>query len=92
MPTLEAPETGPDSGSIFLVPLFTLSRLASKPGSESIRRVSVWSSCLHPKIKLETFLVGFKAYKLELKASHMLLRGLHGLHPKNEARGLSGGL
>ena len=32
---------------------------------------------LHPKIKLEIFLVGSKAYKLEVKASHMLLRGLH---------------
>ena len=47
---------------------------ASKPGSESIRRVSVG---LHPKIKPETFLVGSEAYKLEVKASHMLLRGLH---------------
>ena len=32
---------------------------------------------LHPKIKPETFLVGSEAYKLEVKASHMLLRGLH---------------
>ena len=45
-----------------------------KPGSESIRRVSVWFSS---KIKPETFLVGSEAYKLEVKASHMLLRGLH---------------
>ena len=29
---------------------------------------------LHPKIKPETFLVGSEAYKLEVKASHMLLR------------------
>ena len=46
---------------------------ASKPGSESIRRVSVWSSSKNQ----ETFLVGSEAYKLEVKASHMLLRGLH---------------
>ena len=32
---------------------------------------------LHPKMKPETFLVGSEAYKLEVKASHMLLRGLH---------------
>ena len=29
------------------------------------------------KSKPETFLVGSEAYKLEVKASHMLLRGLH---------------
>ena len=32
---------------------------------------------LHAKIKPETFLVSSEAYKLEVKASHMLLRGLH---------------
>ena len=32
---------------------------------------------LHPNIKPETFLVGSEAYKLEVKASHMLLRGFH---------------
>ena len=48
---------------------------ASKPGSESIRRVSVWSSS--KKMRPETFLVGSEAYKLDVKASHMLLCGLH---------------
>ena len=38
---------------------------------------------LHPKIKPETFLVGFEAYKLEVKASHMLLRGLHPPKPRD---------
>ena len=32
---------------------------------------------IHPKIKSETFLVGSEACKLEVEASHMLLRGLH---------------
>ena len=47
---------------------------ASKPGSESIRRVSVWSSSKNQTRDLSG---GFEAYKLEVKASHMLWRGLH---------------
>ena len=53
---------------------------ASKPGSESI---NVFLFGLHPKIKPETFLVGSEAYKLEVKASHMLLRGLHPTKPRD---------
>ena len=65
---------------------------ARKPGSESIRRVSVG---LHPKIKPETFLVGSEAYtqrpfvELRVKASDVFLCGLH---PKMRPRGFSGGL
>ena len=38
---------------------------------------------LHPKIKPETFLVGSEAHKLEVKASHMLLRGLPQPKPRD---------
>ena len=46
---------------------------ASIPGSESIRRVSVWFSSKNQTRDLSS---GAEAYKLEVKA-HMLLRGLH---------------
>ena len=51
---------------------------ARKPGSESIRRVSVWSSSQNQtrdqtqKMRPRAFLVGSKTYKPEVKASDVL--------------------
>ena len=51
---------------------------ASKPTSESIRRVSVCSSSKNETRDLSG---GLRGFKLEVKASHMLSRGLHPTKP-----------